>query len=150
MGNEQQILSILRQYRLRSTKTRRAVLGLFLQTHTPLSAQKILWALGKISLTVDKTTVYRELEKLATMGLLERMRLQDRQQYYELAARDHHHHFICTLCDQVTDVEINESKILATAEQMGQKTGFHITSHVVEFYGQCATCLKAFLFRQSV
>lgn len=150
MEYDQQILSILKQHGLRRTKTRQAVLGLFLGTHTPLSAERILRALAKMCLRVNKTTVYRELEKLAAAGLLQSVQLQDRKQYYELSARGHHHHLICTLCHGVTEVAINESAILAKAEELGRQAGFRVTTHAVEFYGHCAACLKSFLFHQSV
>ena len=150
MKEENQIVAILKQYGLRLTRTRRAVLELLLRKHTPLSAPKILSELEKVSIRVNKTTVYRELEKLAAIGLLQRMQLQDRKQYYELTARGHHHHFVCTICHEITDIEIDESTVLAKAERLGRQAGFHITTHAVEFYGQCAACLKTFLFHQSL
>lgn len=150
MNNEDLLYREMRRHHLRLTKTRCAVAGVFLNVDTPLSAPQILAALAKKSLTVNKTTVYRELERLEKIGLVRGVWFQDRRRYYELAYQGHHHHFVCTLCDTITDMEINEASIVAMAERLGQKTGFFVASHVIEFYGQCASCMKAFLSRQSV
>lgn len=150
MENENMIIAVLREHHLRLTKTRRALLELFLRTHTPLPAPKILRALAKVSVRVNKTTVYRELDRLVQVGLIHGIQLQDRVQYYELADRTHHHHLVCTLCHGITDVEINESTLLARAEQLSREIGFRITTHAVEFYGQCAGCLSAPLYQQKV
>lgn len=144
MNQLENITSLLRQYRLRATKTRKVVLHLFFRDHTPLSVSRILDELEAQSVQVNKTTVYRELETLEALGIIKSLTLQDRKQYFELATREHHHHFVCTVCQQITDVEIDEEGILERAERLGRKLGFHITNHAVEFYGQCATCLTSF------
>jgi len=144
------IFSEMRRHRLRLTKTRRAVVEVFFGARAPLSAPQILLTLGRMSLVVNKTTVYRELERLEKIGIVRGVWFQDRKQYYELADRDHHHHFVCTLCDNITDIEINESGILAKAERIGRRLGFHITTHAVEFYGQCTACVSALSSRSPV
>lgn len=150
MSQQEQISSLLRQYHLRATKTRNAVLCLFFRDHTPLSASRILDELDAQLVRVNKTTVYRELETLETLGIIKSLTLQDRKQYFELATREHHHHFVCTVCQQITDVEIDEEGILERAERLGRKLGFRITNHAVEFYGQCATCLTSFTVQKSL
>jgi Fur family transcriptional regulator, ferric uptake regulator len=150
MEQQQQIISILKQHRLRLTRTRRALLELFVRESTPLSVPKILCELAKRSVAVNKTTVYRELETLERIGIVQGAIFQNRKQYYELAARGQHHHFICTICSKITDVEINGSAVLASAEHIGRTAGFHVASYAVAFYGQCAACLKTLLFHRSV
>lgn len=142
MNHQEKISSLLRQYHLRATKTRIAVLDLFFCDHTPLSAARILDELEAQMVRVNKTTVYRELETLETLGIIKSLILQDRKQYFELSTREHHHHFVCTVCQQITDIEIDEESLLERAERLGRKLGFHISNHAVEFYGQCSACLS--------
>lgn len=147
---KEELLQIAKRYRLRLTKTREALLDVLLSTRTPLSVPRLLDELACRGISVNKTTVYRELERLEQIGIVKSVSLQDRKQYFELATRDHHHHFVCTMCHAITDVEINEASIMAKAEQIGRRLGFHITTHAVEFYGQCASCVMTFSSRQSV
>ncbi|MDP2837801.1 MAG: Fur family transcriptional regulator [Candidatus Moranbacteria bacterium] len=147
---ENDILNLLVTKGLRLTKTRRALVSFFLEEAPPLSATHILEKLRCLGRGVNKTTVYRELERLEKIGIVRSVWFRERKQYYELAHRDHHHHFVCTMCDAITDIVINELNILTKARQLGQQIGFSVTAHMMEFYGQCAACRKVLLYRQSV
>ena len=125
---------------LRLTKTRRAVLELLVATHTPLSVPRILEELGCRGLSVNKTTVYRELEQLEKVGMVKSLSLQDRKQYFELATRDHHHHFVCIECEEVEDVLFDESDLLRQEAILVQKKGFSVFHHSLEFFGLCKMC----------
>lgn len=134
------LFEFLRHKRLRLTKTRHALLDLLLARPTPLSVVRILDALAVQKVRVNKTTIYRELERLEQLGIVRNITLQDRKQYFELASREHHHHFVCTTCQKIMEVEIDEARLLTEAEALGRQLGFRITTHAVEFYGQCAMC----------
>ncbi len=125
---------------LRLTKTRRAVLELLVATHTPLSVPRILDELACRGLSVNKTTVYRELEQLEKVDIVKSLSLQDRKQYFELATRDHHHHFVCIECDEVEDVLFDESDLLRQESLLVQKKGFSVFRHSLEFFGLCRMC----------
>ncbi|MBP7060764.1 MAG: transcriptional repressor [Candidatus Moranbacteria bacterium] len=134
------LFEFLRHKRLRLTKTRHALLDLLLARPTPLSVPHILDELTVRKIQVNKTTIYRELERLEQLGIVKNIILQDRKQYFELASRVHHHHFVCTECQNIMEVEIDEARLLTEAETLGRQLGFRITTHAVEFYGQCVTC----------
>lgn len=125
---------------LRLTKTRRAVLELLVATHTPLSVLRILDELACRGLSVNKTTVYRELEQLEKIGMVRSLSLQDRKQYFEVATRDHHHHFVCIECDEVEDVHFDESDLSRQEALFIQKKGFSVFRHSLEFFGLCKKC----------
>lgn len=140
MENEEKILSIIKVHHLRLTKTRLAILEMFFQQHAPLSVARILDKLEKQAITVNKTTVYRELEQLEKVGIAKSLSLGDRRQYFELATRDHHHHFVCMECDEVEDVLFDEVDLSKQETLLAQRKGFSVFRHSLEFFGLCKMC----------
>lgn len=129
----------LREAGLSVTAVRVALLNFFGSTQQPVSADQITDALRAKHLTLNRTTVYRELTRLVEKGLVEEVLLASRARVYEIA-QAHHHHAICTNCDAIKHVEIPEK--LDTAERLLQKQhGFIVKRHSLEFYGLCQACL---------
>ena len=126
---KEEVFNIIQTHRLRLTKTRQGLLELFLTMHTPLSVPRILDELACRGLSVNKTTVYRELERLETNSIVRSLSLGDRKQYFELATRDHHHHFVCIECDQVEDVLFDEFDLSKQEALLAQKKGFSVFNH---------------------
>ena len=140
MEREQTILAILKEHKLRLTKTRRAMIALFLREHTPLSVPQILDELSTQMIHVNKTTVYRELETLEMLSIVKSVKLEDRKQYFELATRDHHHHFVCAECEEIEDVHLDECDLERQEELLARKNGFSVFRHSIEFFGLCKLC----------
>lgn len=137
---KEQLFAILQNHQLRLTKTRQALVSLFLDFYTPLSVPRILDELACRGLSVNKTTVYRELEQLEKVGIVKSLSLQDRKQYFELATRDHHHHFVCVECDEVEDVHFDEGDLAKQEALLAEKNEFAVLSHSLEFFGLCRHC----------
>lgn len=140
MGNEEKILSTIKEHHLRLTKTRRAILEMFFHQHAPLSVLRILEVLEKNGITVNKTTVYRELETLEKIGIVQTLSFQDRRQYFELATRSHHHHLICLQCEQIEDVDVSEAELLREERKVSREKRFVVLRHSLEFFGLCQHC----------
>ncbi|MFZ2187094.1 MAG: Fur family transcriptional regulator [Candidatus Moraniibacteriota bacterium] len=140
MQYTEEILTVLKAHHLRLTKTRKALLQVFFRYETPLSAQDILHELPKTYRVVNKTTVYRELERLQKIGIISVVQLGDRRQYYELASREHHHHLVCLRCEQVEDVDMDEAKLLAEEKKVSREKNFAVLRHSLEFFGFCEHC----------
>ena len=130
---------ICEEWGLRKTKTRLALFQAFYDASAPLTIKALLRLFARAALLVDKTTVYREVEKLVALGVLRTVQLTPRTISYELASHDHHHHFACTNCDFVTDVVFPEASIQKT-EALLETEGMLITNHSLEFFGLCKNC----------
>ncbi len=115
-------------------------MALFLREHTPLSVPQILDALSAQMIHVNKTTVYRELETLEKLGIVKGVKLEDRKQYFELATRDHHHHFVCVECEEIEDVLLDECDLERQEGLLARKNGFSVFRHSLEFFGLCKLC----------
>ena len=133
-------LEKLRQAKIRETKNRRLLLEVLHAAKTPLTPSVIVAACHRAGRRVNKTTIYRDLELLEQLSLVRRVMLSDRKQYFELTERGHHHHLVCTSCDQMQDIAIEDDRLVAQAEMIGKKYNFLITTHTIEFFGLCKQC----------
>lgn len=90
-------------------------------------------------LRVNKTTVYRRLEKMVADGTIVEIYLSDGKKRYELAKIGHHHHTMCDNCHKIECVEI-EPDVVVLDKEIKLKLGFWIKRHKLDFFGLCARC----------
>jgi Fur family ferric uptake transcriptional regulator len=93
------------------------------------------------------TTVYRTLDLLVRLGLLNKLSFGSGESRYEFRATDektHHHHLICMRCGTIIDYTdfVNEELELVkkTEDSLARKHGFKIIDHNIEFLGICPEC----------
>jgi Fur family ferric uptake transcriptional regulator len=124
------------------TKGAQRVLELLEQSHELSSAQDIY---GKLRTEEPKapglTTVYRSLESLVQMGLVQAVDLGDGERRYEVVAPgEHHHHLVCRQCGDSTHLD---SCLVEDIEKaIETKYKFRIDSHIFEVFGLCEKCAK--------
>jgi Fe2+ or Zn2+ uptake regulation protein len=129
----------LKKNGLKITTARLGLLDILKHAKKPLSIKEITQQLDDES--VDPVTLYRNVESLEKLGLLKKIRLNDRQAYYELTAIKHHHHLICKQCGKIAD--ITDCKVTIANKDLLKKTKFtKITDHSLEFFGICKNCSK--------
>ena len=94
---------------------------------------------------IGLATIYRTVQLLREMQLVDRINLDDGCLRYEISdlfdgeSKHHHHHLICKTCGKVVPFEedlLDELELLVE-----QETGFHVSDHELKFYGQCEECL---------
>lgn len=135
-----QCLKQLEALEYRRTKTREIILTILHKSAGPLSPQVILTECHQAGRRANKTTIYRDLEVMEKAGIIRRVMVSDRSQYFELTERGHHHHLVCTSCQMVQDIAINDQRLIQQAKDIGKKLEFAIAEHAVEFYGLCRSC----------
>jgi Fe2+ or Zn2+ uptake regulation protein len=133
-------LSSLQDKGHRITKVRKEVVKIFSQTSKPLSANKVEEMLLDSGLSVNKTTIYRELQFLLTNGYLVEVYLHPKKVSYESSDLKHHHHLVCDDCGKVDNV--TNCLAMDLDDDVYKKKGFKIERHTLEFYGTCANCAK--------
>ena len=102
-------------YRL--TASRKAILQVFLNSKTPLSAAELNSHLEKMDVNVNKTTIYREIDFLKSQKVLRELPFGDGKKRYEKWPDNHHHHLVCISCDSIECIELkgcleDEEKII--------------------------------------
>ena len=121
---------------LRVTKQRRAMLEVLSKVNKPLSAEETYSNLKKGS--CDLVTVYRSLEQLERVGVVQLGVRENGTKVYCLShGNDHHRHLTCRSCGRTEKVDVCMGDEL---EKVGKALGFSELSHIMEVYGVCPEC----------
>lgn len=98
-----------------------------------------LWhELRQVEPRLGRATVFRSVEKLVSMGLLNRVEFADGTHHYRICGDNHHHHLTCTQCHRVVDVDICLPVDQFAA--IGDQTNFEIEGHSLTLFGRCESC----------
>jgi Fur family ferric uptake transcriptional regulator len=137
------LIETLRSQGFRITKIRQAMLEIFAETTHPQSVQELLVSIAREHPTVNKTTIYRELEFLVKNSIVTEIDILDGMKRYELHESDHHHHhLVCNECKEIQCVEVPHHDLDALEGRIHKSHKFKVTSHVLEFFGLCKNCLS--------
>lgn len=128
----------LRSGNLRPTKARKFLFESLRSAQSPQSVPELQKALARKKYLPNKTTLYREIERLVMLGLLSKVQLSESRVSYELAG-EHHHHFVCQACQGVTKISFCET-LMKTIGSALQSQGKKVTHHNFEFFGVCEQC----------
>ncbi|MEM7783328.1 MAG: Fur family transcriptional regulator [Planctomycetota bacterium] len=133
------VKTAIRETGLRATPARIATLTLLQDASSPLTHAEVAEKLHDLG--VDKATVFRNLNDLATAGLLRRTELGDRVWRFELANDGKgdgsaHPHFICVDCGSVSCMD--EVKLTAGSLRLSQEFG-EVTEILLR--GHCNDCV---------
>jgi Fur family ferric uptake transcriptional regulator len=133
-------LALLRESSGRSGSARRAVVELLGRQGCCLSAQEIHERLRTTGPRVGIASVYRALEGLDGLGLVQKVDLGDGLSRFEPthAGGDHHHHLVCDDCGKVEPFE--DSTLEAAIERVADGRGYAVAAHDVVLRGACEDC----------
>lgn len=140
-GEAGKLLTALEGRGVRLTRQRRVLLEVMDQAERHLSADAILERARKIDPNVHRVTVYRTLEMLKKMGLLDELDLlhiHGHRHYYESHGPRDHIHVACLRCGKVREVESDLYEQMK--RQIERDTGVKITVTRTEIGGYCDTC----------
>ncbi len=135
----EQSAAILKQLKLKVTPRRQTVMNCLADEQSYLSAEEV-WNRVKPRLgSIGLPTVYRILDELAEAGIITRIFLSDRKQYYFLCTnQSHHHHFVCESCRRVEDLD--QCGLDGVSRDIAQRSGGRVTSHILQINGICGDC----------
>jgi Fe2+ or Zn2+ uptake regulation protein len=123
-------------YRL--TRPRRDVAELIAMQEGHFTAADLLSAATSLRRGIGRATVFRTIEVLGELGLIERIELPDGEHAYVVCATSHHHHVVCTRCGDATEVsDFGLDSVLAS---VARRTGYSINAHRMELFGLCPAC----------
>lgn len=129
----------LRAAGYRLTTARRAVVDLLVrQGGRRFTAEEIYGQMQTLAPTVGRATVYRTIECLVGLGLVERVHADGPCHGYVLGAAAHHHHLICSRCGRVW--EFPDCALPDVLHGLGSEVGFRVEGHHLEVFGRCAAC----------
>lgn len=124
---------------LKNTKQRGAIMQVLKSLAEPASAEDIFAGLKDEFPSLALSTVYRNLERFAAAGLVNRDSFNDGIIRYSLA-EEHGHYLICTECD--CKIKIDDCPLSGMEQELAKNTGFEIDGHNLTIYGKCPRCRK--------
>ena len=122
---------------MKNTQRRAAILAEVSASQGPVSAEEIFQRLQERFPTLALSTVYRNLERFAADGLVEKETSPDGVFRYA-GKDDHSHYLVCTQCH--SRVRLHECPLSAMEEKLEEETGFSIDRHQLTLYGKCPAC----------
>ena len=135
------LLAALDRSDYRMTGPRRAVAQLVADQAGHFSAADLVAAAESRHLGIGRATVFRTLDVLAELELVERIDLPSGEHAYVACEPSHHHHVVCSRCGRTQDVE--DAGLRAVVRDVAKRTGYRIDEHRLELFGLCPDCQGA-------
>jgi Fur family ferric uptake transcriptional regulator len=143
-GNEwiERAQDAMRREGHRSGGARGAVVDLLARQDCCLSAQEIAEKLRDGGGAVGIASVYRALDLLDGMGLVQRVDTGEAAMRYEavLPGGHHHHHVVCGRCGRVAAFE--DERLEEAIEKLGRRLRYDVSGHDVTIRGDCPRCAR--------
>jgi Fur family transcriptional regulator, ferric uptake regulator len=133
-------LASLRSAGYRGGGARTRVVDLLGRQDCLLSAQEIFDTLRREGRPVGIASVYRVLDVLAALGLVQRVDLGEGLFRYEAVrpGGDHHHHLVCDDCGKVE--AFTDQPLERALSDLGKRLGYAVGGHDVLLRGACGAC----------
>lgn len=133
------------------TPQREATLQVLLENEKDhLSAEEIFFFVKRKSPEIGLATVYRTLEILTEISVLDKVSFNDGVARYDLrkeGAKHFHHHLLCLECGNIEEIE--EDLLGAVEEIVESNYHFLVKDHRLTFHGICQNCQKKALAEQN-
>jgi Fur family ferric uptake transcriptional regulator len=122
----------------RITQPRRVILEIIAGSYRPLTPLEIYDLARKINPGIGLVTVYRTVEKLEELKLVDRVHLLGDCQTVFRSTKEHQHLLVCTRCG--SSQYFDGLKAEEQFRQIGETLGYRITGHWLQLAGICEEC----------
>jgi Fur family transcriptional regulator, ferric uptake regulator len=130
--------SVLHQVGRRWTGQRQLVLEI-LQNHSGHLDADELFRLAQLrDPRISLSTIYRTLNILNDLGLIEEEHLGEEHHHYEAGSTEEHYHLICSACGEVIEFRSPFANILTAT--VAKEHDYDIEQMHIEISGYCARC----------
>lgn len=128
----------LKDFGLKSTKSRQHILDILENTKTPLTAEDIYKEV--IDDGLNLSTVYRTLTSFVDQSIVYKEIDKNGKAVYMIIKGEHKHVLICVKCGK--HIYLNDCPYKEVNEKIFNDTGFEVENHNIEIYGLCKNCQK--------
>jgi Fe2+ or Zn2+ uptake regulation protein len=122
----------------RITESRQTVVEIVASSKRALSPLELYDLAREKNAGLGLVTVYRTLEKLEELGLIQRVHQPQGCQAFITAFTGHQHMILCSTCGKVEFFAGDDLDQLF--HSIGEKTGYRIQDHWLQLFGKCAEC----------
>ena len=131
-------LNTLRENGYRLTEARKAVVDAVAESLRALTPLEVFDAARASYPALGLVSVYRTLEKLEELHLIQRVHQPGGCQAFISASQGHQHLLLCQRCGQVSYFEGDNLENLMSG--IASKTGYKIHEHWLQLFGLCKNC----------
>jgi Fur family ferric uptake transcriptional regulator len=139
---EEHARSALAEAGHRSGGAREAVVELLAGQDCCLSAHEIAEKLHRAGSGIGKASVYRALDLLHQMDLVQRVEIDGGGSRYEpvVPGGEHHHHAVCETCGKVTPFA--DQTLERALERLSGRLKHSMRAHDIVIRGDCSRCAR--------
>lgn len=130
----------LQSHGYRLTAPRRAVIEAIASSQIVLTPLDIYERARRLYSRLGLVTVYRTIEKLDELGLIQRVHRPEGCQAFIAAFEGHQHILICQQCGRVTFFSGESEQIEPLIQGVSTSSGFTVTDHWLQLFGLCSEC----------
>lgn len=140
MKKHRDLISVLKAKNLRLTPARRALIQYILDNKSrQILLQEIYDFLGITVQGVNRSSVYRNLELLKKLDILQELNIPKKGKCYQyIFDKDIHHYYICKTCGKAN--RGNKDLFSKIEKALKEIRGFSKANLSMVFYGQCEKC----------
>lgn len=131
-------LTQLQENGYRLTEARRAVVDIIQRSTRALTPVEVFDMARKQYNALGLVSVYRTLEKLEELHLIQRVHQPQGCQAFISESNGHQHLLLCQNCGRVTFFEGDD--LGALIQSISKKTGYQIREHWLQLFGLCQSC----------
>src|SRR6202789_411708 len=141
MLNRYDLLNQVEEQGIRLTAQRRALIETIQEATSHLDAASLLSLARKRDPKIDRATVYRTIELLKRLGLIDEldlMHLNGEKHYYEGKTQKDHLHLACFHCGEIEEVDSPTFQRLK--REIAAQNDFQVQVMRLEVGGLCRRC----------
>lgn len=135
---DNQYADMLRKAGFKATQSKVQLLAILAKSKKPLSVEGIRSEFENSS--PDLATIYRSIKEFLAAGLIKQINFQHGHGHYEFAGLEDHHHFICSQCGKVEDIDNCDLDLIIKKAIKNSKNFGQVTGHSFELFGLCRKC----------
>lgn len=136
-----QFIDHLRERGHRLTPQREVILSVICDCNGHVTADQILKRVRKRYPYMNKSAVYRTLDLLSHLNLINPTDFGQGRVEYEIHRHPHHHHLLCRNCHQM--VEVDEGVFASLEKALRKDYGFAPDLDHFAIFGLCRNCQKS-------
>jgi Fur family peroxide stress response transcriptional regulator len=134
---EKELERVCREHGLSMTIQRRAILENLVGRNDHPTADQIYDSIKDQLKGISRTTVYRVLETLVSVGLARKISNPESKARFD-ADTSRHHHLTCIDCGSIIDIHDQELNNLELPARFG--SNFEVIDYSINFTGRCSRC----------
>jgi Fur family ferric uptake transcriptional regulator len=125
---------------MRKSSVDQVILATFEQEQAHLTSRQIYRRIRKRLPAVNRSTVYRSLDRLVKRGEMSVSDMGKGAVVFERVTAHKHHHMVCQVCGKETRLEHNA--VREFFHDLEAVTGFEVTTNHLVLFGVCPQCRK--------